>query len=202
MFDTGFIKDTIRLKDNFWRAQQLFPRIWGEIDTTIFDKYFTNKQTEYGNLNWGQIIGAVGADAIVRGEVIQVQRIKDTTKCYFYKTLLAVRVDEVLHAYFSLKKGDIVLISRITGYTGGCTPGRDLVSVVSHYKEYEQDSEGLFALSRIWYDKHFLLCKKNGLKGYDDEYCPNMFRLFDGFTQVDYNDKKTPKDIKSLFNKK
>jgi hypothetical protein len=194
-----FQNDTARMKYLFDYLSAYIPtRIFGTIDTALFDTYFL-PHTGYKNFDFNNTISLIDADAVFVGEVVEVNKIKDTTKCLFFKTQYSIKVLDVLHSYFPLKKNDRILAGDIMGYTGGCTPGEDLIEVFTDFPEYHKGDKAIFLPSSAAYNMLFVRKVKYG-NDYEDEYCPHFFRLFDNFATADCTDKKLLNDIKSLFN--
>ena len=195
-----FKNDTARIKYLFSGLSAYIPtRILGNVDTVLFDKYFL-PEMGYKNFDHNNTISLIVADAVFVGEVVSVLQVKDTSRCLFYKTLYSIRVDKVLHSYFKLKKGDIIVAGDIMGYSGGCTPGEDYIDVFTDFPEYHKGSKGIFLPSHNAYDMTFISRVKYNNTDYADDYCPNFFRLLQNFYETDLNDKNIQADIKSLFN--
>lgn len=194
-----FQYDTARIKYLFdGLSIYITTRMFGNIDTNLFDAYYL-PHIGYKNFDYNRTVSLILADAVFVGEVVEVNKIKDTTKCLFFKTQYSIKVLDVLHSYFPLKKNDRILAGDIMGYTGGCTPGQDLIEVFTDFPEYHKGDKAIFLPSNAFYN-HFFVRKAKYGNDYEDEYCPQYFRLADTFFKTDCTDKKILNDIKSLFN--
>ncbi len=197
------INDSLEMTKNYFSlAEAYLPRFIELKDKSIFLKYKSNDRlNQYSRyLSNAKVLQAVYADAIFKGKVLAKKMLKDENKCFYFKTLLAIQVEKIYNSYFPLKKNDIIVIARTQGYSGGCTPGEDILSIDSHTKYYEAGDEGIFPITRSRYDMQIFLKRKFMPGIYQDEYCPNVFVAYDNFEFINPNDKTVRKSLIELFN--
>ena len=186
-----------------FNVKLFFFRIWGECDTVLHDKiYLNDNRKAYRSLSKEEQLQIVCSDAIITGTVVGVKELVDADRCFAYKTLIAVKIEEVVHVFgkLILHKNDVVLISSFDGLSGGCSPNYDpekeTRQITMPYRHFKKGDYDLFLLSRHAYRDMFLM--KND--EYNDIYCPNMFRITD-YTESTLNENinESVDDIKRFF---
>lgn len=182
----------------------LLPVIQNKIDTGwySFVRSENNKKFSFKSLSYEDIYSAIEEDAIIKGKVIDKRQPKDTTVCLYYKTEYAIEVTNIIHSYFPLKNGDVVLAKDIMGYE--CYTDK-AYGDYSHITEYKIGDESIFLLSKTTsYQIRFLwkASKKFNFNKYDDKYCPQAFAL--PMHNDTYNDavKNKTEDLKLFFKTK
>ncbi len=155
----------------------LLPRIREQVNIDLYDKLIANKSIYYKELNWIDIINLIQSDAIIVGRVIDKKENFKLNHVYFYKTDYYIIVEEVIHAYFPVQKGDTVLVKSSLGICGTCDPNQKIMMVVSeHEKDFKINERQVFMLEHnSGYYMKFLKIYHTGL--YDDQYCRSAFEV-------------------------
>jgi hypothetical protein len=195
--------DSAYIANPSFSETQYLSRVWGECDTVLYDKLFRHYNVKaYRSLSRDEQFQLAVSNAVVTGTVVAVTELVDADRCFLFKTLMAVKIDEVVHTFGNLKlhKNDVVLIGGLDGLAGGCNPNYDpekeTRQITIPYRHFKNGDYDLFLLSRNAY-RLFFFAKDSE---YDDVYCPNMFRLTDDFeSSLNKNIKESVADIKRFF---
>lgn len=204
----NLIKDAIRDKDTVMclLAHKL-PFIKGIFDTSWYEKVVIagNYDKKFaGGLKDYQLEDIIRSEATIIGKVIDKKYLYDTTKCFKFKVIYIIRVEEVLHSYFPLKKDDLVMVYDILGPAGGCSPNlpEAYLSASHMYAEYRKDALDIFLLWRWNYYRAFIcfdLWTGDGIP-YQDNYCRNAFTLNPYNSDYSLKNKEIYEDIKKFVN--
>lgn len=157
------------------------PHIQNKIDTFWLHKIIKERKTfKFGSLSFKDVYQFINDDALIKGEIIAKRYVRDTTRCVFYKTEYIIRVTEVIHSYFDIKRGDKVLAAGYcNGYEGGChknisVEARQVFSSCSHTENHSVGDNLIFMINRNMYQS---ITRHNW---YQDEeiYCPQKFNCY------------------------
>ena len=151
-------------------------------------------------LDMYQVGHLIWSDAVVLGEVIAIHDKPDSHKCVYHSIHYIVKVKEVLHSYFKLKEGDLVLIAaKNRGPMGGCdTSSPNTIGWAPSVRHFRKGETNIFLLSRARYRYLFYepLRKWSPYNGYRDEvFCPNKFGLESNWWETFNYDEQ---DIQSI----
>lgn len=182
----------------------LLPAVQNKIDTGWFSFVRSENREKFSfkSLTWEDIYSAIERDAVFYGKVIDKRQPNDTTVCLWYKTEYAIEVTDVIHSYFPLKNGDVVLVKDIMGYSCG---SNHRFGSISHITEYNIGDKSVFYLDRSYdYQLRFLWMASNKLNfsRYDDEYCPQAFALARSNEENNERVKNKIEDLKLFFKTK
>lgn len=190
--------------------QFLIPFIDGTYDT-IWAERTCDTSFKYKSLSNNLINTVITTDAVFKGKVIAKRYPRDTTKCLHFKTEYIIEVEDVIHSYFILNKGDKILAKDSDeGYQGGCSrsaynpltgkweSGKDFLQVASETTRHTIGQEGVFSINRNYYQV-FSLTSKNYLR--DDVYCPQAFSqsIIDNYPYGDILPENKIIDLKDFF---
>lgn len=150
-------------------------------DTSFLNKiikdyyFFPKKFKENVGLDYSLVNRFIENEAVIFGKVVAKDDYSDS--CLFYTTTYTIRVDSVLHSYFSLEINDIVLLkTNGSGHVGGC--GKEnkqkYYFTSSHEYVYQVNESDYFFLNRTTYLRQYEVFIKNN-KRYFDPYCYNSF---------------------------
>lgn len=125
------------------------PIIKNEVDTALFNSFLfglkNREKSIYGCLNWGKLTSMMLSNAIIIGKVVDVLYLNDTSKCFYYKSMIVLQAEKILHTKIPLQKGDFILCASIDGFEGGCVPGGENVfSFFTHTKIFKKGEKDLF----------------------------------------------------------
>jgi len=151
-------------------------------DTSLLFKVldlYTRDSVKYDEeigIHWSFAKDIIINDAVIKGKV--VDKINHYKECRHFTTTYFIKVDSIIHSYFSLSIGDTVLIhSNMFGVEGYCEHNKALgFGAVTHIIDYKIGETGLyFFLNRAIYDRIFKqTINKPGSK-FKDPYCYNSF---------------------------
>ena len=189
-------KDTV-----LWRLFYLLPRTRNIINAQLYDSILnTNDAFFLNGLEKSQMHDLTNADAVIIGRVIDKRYVRDTIKCFYYKTEYIVRVDEVLHSYFKLERNNIVLLnSNATGYEGACNPkDPKLFGSIANMREFKIGDKWIFLLNHSDYYSKFLF-RITKESSYADKYCSRAFDMYSGNNLYNYGNESLVNNIRSFY---
>lgn len=198
----GQIKNKSFEKETY-RFLYLLPRLRNQINTHLYDSIInSDDQINFNGLDKWQMNDLINSDAVILGEITDKRFIRDTIKCYFFKTEYKIKVNEVLHSYFKLNENSVVLIKDINGFVGGCDlKFANSFDNTDHVMQFRVGDKWIFFLKHNeYYSKFFLLkeWKKSNLN-YQDVYCPQAFSMYSGNSLFNYSNKKLINNIRLFF---
>jgi hypothetical protein len=180
-------------------------KIWKPVDTTWYDTLMANERdVSFKSLSWAELKYATLTSGMVIGKVIDKIH-PDTSKCYLYKTIYVVKVEEVLHSYFELNEGDVVVINDLhQGPMGGCSPNKNIDVTSIPHTTYEVGDTNIFILDNFHYRSRFATGYGTSMveeRGYADKYCPHFFELLLDNAGFHIDNKQQMKDLRLFYQK-
>jgi len=177
----NFISQSIHGKDTAVRnALHLLPFLKNRLDTGWYSFIRSSAWNNFSfrSIKKLDISGPILVDAIFKGKVIAIRHPRDTMVCLHYNTEYVIQVTDLIHSYFPLANGNLVLAKSIPGFDCGSTV---YYSSYSHIPEYDIGKETIFTIDRGDYQKAFLRMKDTGdiICENNDIYCPQAFEIYD-----------------------
>ena len=149
----GYIEQAIKGRDTLVRNTfHLLPIIQNKIDTGWYSFLHSEDRDKFSfrSLNHTDIYPPIKYDATIIGKVIDKIQPIDSSKCLRYKTQYVIEVIDIIHSYFPLKEGDLVLVMDVMGYECGSSIGNEVFGDYDHIREYVIGGEkSVFSLTHV-----------------------------------------------------
>jgi hypothetical protein len=181
----------------------LLPRIRSIINCNLYDSIINGPDSiNFLGFSKYEMNDLINSDAVIIGEVVEKKDIFDSTKCYYFKRDYIIKVDEVLHSYFSLNINDRVLFKSPIGIAGGCNPSQpNVLDHSTHLREFNVGDKWIFFLKHNTYYIKFITTI-NRTNHYSDIYCPHAFYKYEGNGLFDFNNISIINAIREFYRSK